>query len=138
MEEFGKQSALAVRRFAAFSAPTAVIYGLVSAVSSAYSEFIEFDRQLIKLQQVTGNSRAGLQDLSDEITRLSIDLGVSSSSLIEVSSTLAQAGLNAKQTRQALQALAKTELAPSFDNLTDTTEGAIAALRQFELQTTDL
>ena len=136
--EFGRQSALAVRRFAAFSAPTAVIYGLGRAFTSAFGEFVKFDRQLIRLQQTTGGFKEEINGISSEITRLSTSLGVSSADLVEVSVTLAQAGLSAAQTKTALEALAKTALSPSFDNLKDTTEGAIAAFRQFGLGAKDL
>jgi hypothetical protein len=138
MEEFGKQSALAVRRFAAFSIVTSGIFALVNAVNSGFKAFIEFDKELVKLQQVTGKGEIGLRSLEKEITKLSTSLGVSSQSLMSVASTLAQAGLSAEDTRVALEALAKTELAPSFDNLADTTEGAIAAMRQFGLESKDL
>lgn len=138
MEEFGKQSFLAIKRFAAFSIPTNAILGLTSAITSGFSAFIRFDKELVKLQQVTGKGSLGIKELEKEITRLATTLGVSSESLTSVASTLAQAGLSAQDTKIALEALAKTELAPSFDNLTDTTEGAIAALRQFELQAGDL
>lgn len=138
MSEFGKQSALAVRRFAAFSVVTTGIYALINAVSSGTKSFIAFDRELIRLQQVTGTGTIGIKALSDEITNLATTLGVSSESLTQVAVTLAQAGLSANQTTQALRALAKTELAPSFDNITETTEGAIAAMRQFNISTQDL
>ncbi len=111
---------------------------MVNAVTSGFGAFIKFDKELVKLQQVTGKSAVGLQSLENEITRLSTTLGVSSEGLLEVASTLAQAGLSAEETRIALEALAKTDLAPSFDNLADTTEGAIAAFRQFGLQASDL
>ena len=138
MEEFGKQSYLAVKRFAAFSVVTSAIYGLVNAVTGGVKSFLEFDKQLVRLGQVTGDGSVALSGLSKEITNLASTLGVSSEKLTEVAVTLAQAGLSAKDTEQALRALAKTELAPSFDNLTDTTEGAIAAMRQFGIQTKDL
>jgi hypothetical protein len=138
MQEFGKQGALAIRRFAAFSVVTNVVFKVINAINSAFTSFVTFDRELVKLQQVTGKSEIGLKQLQAQITNLATSLGVSSESLTTVASTLAQAGLNAEETRIALAALAKTELAPSFDNLTDTTEGAIAALRQFGLQAKDL
>jgi ABC-type transporter Mla subunit MlaD len=138
MEEFGKQSALAIRRFAAFSVVTTGVFALTNAITSGFKAFVEFDKELVKLQQVTGKGVVGLRGLEKEITVLATSLGVSSKSLIEVASTLAQAGLTAEDTRIALAALAKTELAPSFDSLADTTEGAIAALRQFGLQAKDL
>ncbi len=138
IQEFGRQSALAVKRFAAFSIPTGALYALINAVTSGTKAFIEFDRELVKLEQITGKSRGAIQEISNEITRLAVNFGVSSASLIQVASTLAQAGISAKDTRIALEALAKTELAPSFDDLTQTTEGAIAAMRQFGLETSQL
>jgi len=138
MEEFGKQSALAIRRFLAFSAPTAIIFGLTNAITQAFKAFISFDKELIRLQQVTGAGAIGISALESEVTRLSTTLGVSSESLMTVATTLAQAGLNAAETRTALEALAKTELSPSFENLAKTTEGAIAILRQFGLEASDL
>lgn len=138
MEEFGRQSALAVRRFAAFNFATGVIYGLFNAVSKATSEFIEFDRQLVRLTQITGESYEQLSRITDTVTGLSTGLGVASSDLIKISDTLAQAGFSARETDQALKALALTALAPSFDNLNDTVEGSIALMRQFKISTEDL
>lgn len=131
MAEFGKQSALAIRRFAAFSVATGAVYALGRAVTSAYAEFVNFNKEFVRLQQVTDTTKAGLTGLSSEITRLSTTLGVSSSELLNVSVTLAQAGLSAGETKQALEALAKSALAPSFDSLNDTVEGSIALMRQF-------
>ena len=138
MAEFGKQSALAVKRFAAFSFVTTGVFALINAVNSATKAFIDFDQQTITLQQVTGKGAIGIRALTTEITRLATTYGVSSAALIEAATTLAQAGLSASQTQTALEALAKTELAPSFDDITQTTEGAIAAMRQFGLQAKDL
>ncbi|NBQ17061.1 phage tail tape measure protein, partial [bacterium] len=138
LEEFGRQGALAIRRFAAFRVVTTSVFALTNAITSGFKAFVDFDRELVKLQQVTGKGAIGIRDLEQTITRLATSLGVSSESLMSVASTLAQAGLSATETKIALTALAKTELAPSFDNLTDTTEGAIAVLRQFGLQAKDL
>jgi len=138
IEEFGKQSFLAIKRFAAFSLVTTGVFALINAISGGLKAFVKFDRELIRLQQVTGKGAIALKSLSDEITRLAVSFGVSSESLTNVAVTLAQAGLSAEDTKIALEALAKTELAPSFDNLKDTTEGAIAAIRQFSLETSDL
>lgn len=138
IEAFGFQSALAIRRFAAFSVGTAGILGLVGAFKSGITEAIKFDREMVKLSQVTGISVRGLKGVNDEIGRLATTFGVSSTALLDVSTTLAQAGLSARETKVALEALAKSALAPSFDNLTDTTEGVIASMRQFSLQASDV
>ncbi len=138
MQEFGKQSGLAIRRFAAFSTVTGVIYGLTNAVNSAFKEFVNFDKEIVRLSQVTGTSVSGLSDITKEITRLSTNLGVTSSDLLQVSVTLAQAGLSAQDTKTALEALAKSALAPSFDDLNSTVEGSIALMRQFNISTGEL
>ena len=129
--EFGRQSALAVRRFAAFATVTGVIYKASNAITNATKDFIDFNQQLIKVAQVTDTPVKSLDFLVSNITRLSTGLGVASQDLITVSQTLAQAGLNASDTSIALQALARSALAPSFDNLNNTVEGSIALMRQF-------
>ena len=138
MADFGRQSALAIRRFAAFTLVTGIIYKFTGALSSASDEFMKFNKQMVQLSQVTGTSIPGLAGLEREITSLSTSLGVSSSSLIDISSTLAQAGLSAQETEQALKALAKSTLAPSFDDLNSTVEGSIALMRQFSISTAEL
>lgn len=131
MEEFGRQSALAVRRFAAFSISAGIIVGFTNAINKGVRAFVEFDKELVKLQQVTGESAKGLSGLQKTIANLASGLGVSSSELINVSSTLAQAGLSARDTEKALKALALSSLAPSFDDMNKTVEGSIALMRQF-------
>ena len=138
IQEFGKQSGLAIRRFAAFSAVTGVVYSLTNAINSAFKEFVQFDRQIVRLSQVTGTSIASLSGISNEITKLSTNLGVASADLATVSVTLAQAGLSAQEAKDALEALAKSSLAPTFDNISNTAEGAIAAMRQFGITSNDL
>ena len=138
IEAFGKQSALAVRRFAAFSVVTSGIFSLIGAINTGAKAFVAFDQQIIKLRQTTGSGSVAIKDLESEITNLSVNLGVSSEKLAQVAIVLAQAGLSANQTKQALSALAKTELTPSFEDILQTTEGAIAAMRQFNIETVDL
>lgn len=138
IQEFGKQSALAVRRFAAFSVVTSGIFSLINAINTGAKAFVAFDQQIVKLKQTTGAGSVAIKDLESEITNLAVNLGVSSEKLAQVAIVLAQAGLTANQTKQALSALAKTELTPSFEDIIQTTEGAIAAMRQFGIETNDL
>ena len=138
IEEFGRQSALAVRRFAAFSAATGAIFGIGNAFRKALGAFVEFDKQFIKIQQVTDKTGSQLASLTKEITTLSVGLGIASSDLINVAQTLAQAGLSARDTEKALRALALSDLAPSFDNINDTVEGSIALMRQFGISAGEL
>ena len=137
-EDFGRQAGLAVRRFAAFSAVTSVIYGFSNALSAGIKQYIEFDRQITRLSQVTNESKASLSSMTSEITRLSTTMGVASEDLAQVSVILAQAGFTASETRKALEALAKSALAPSFDDLNQTVEGSIALMRQFGITANQL
>jgi TP901 family phage tail tape measure protein len=138
MQEFGKQAGLAVRRFVAFSAVTSVIYGVTNSINNGIQAFIDYDKELVKLQQVTGESAAGLSKLQSQISNLAVEFGVSSKELTQVASTLAQAGLSARETEKALKALALSSLAPSFDNMNETVEGSIAIMRQFGISAADL
>ena len=138
MEEFGRVSGLAIRRFAGFSAVTGVVFGFINATARATKEAISFERELARVAQVSGTGLNGLSGLTNEITRLSTKLGISSSSLLTASRTLKQAGFTASEVKNSLESLAQTELAPTFDSITTTTEGAIAVMRQFNLEAKDL
>jgi TP901 family phage tail tape measure protein len=131
MEHFGEQAGLAIRRYGAFTLATTGFFKLAGAISAGVDEAIKFDRELVRLSQVTGLALSGLQPLSDEVTRLSKTFGTSSSEILNVAVTLAQAGLSAKDTKVALEALAKTTVSASFGDIKDTTEAAIAIMQQF-------
>ena len=131
MAEFGRVSGLALRRFAGFTVATGAIFGFVGAVRDAVGQAIAYERELIKISQVTGKTVGSLGALNSEITRLSTGFGVASQDLIEVSRILAQTGLSARDTKTALEALAKSSLAPTFTDIKNTTEGAVAAISQF-------
>lgn len=130
-DRMGRAFALSIRRFAAFSIATRAVSLFTSTLSSAVDTAIDFERQMIKISQVTGDSMQKLRGLTKSITDLSTGLGVSSQSLLEASTLLLQAGISAKDTEVALKTLAKAALAPNFDSLSETTEGAIAILAQF-------
>lgn len=131
MEKFGKQSALAIRRYTAFAVATGSFLKLGNAIQSSLSDAIEFDKQMVKLRQVTGYSAKDIKTFSNTITDLSTSLGVSSKKLSDVSLVLAQAGLTGKETEKALKTLAKTELSATFEDISNTAEGSIAILNQF-------
>jgi len=130
-EELAKTFALSFKRFVSFSIATRSVAIFTSRLNSAFRKAREFEAEMIKVGQVTGKSMAGLSDLSNEINRLATNFGVYGNTLAKVSVLLSQAGFSARDTRIALDTLAKTELAPTFDNIIETTEGAIALFNQF-------
>ena len=138
MEQFGRQSGLAAKRFAAFTITAGAIIQFTSSVKQAISSAIEFDREIIRLTQVSNDSAADVGKIGSEVSRLATSYGVSSKELINTAVTLKQANLTLKETKDALEALAQSALAPSFDNLKDTTEGAIAIMNQFNISSREL
>lgn len=130
-QSFGDSAALALRRYSAFVIGSKVLFGFVSSLNTAIKGAINFERQMASVSQVTGVSMGNLRGLTDEIKRLSVTYGVASEDLLGVARTLSQAGLSARETKVALDALAKTTLAATFTDINATTEGSIAIMSQF-------
>lgn len=138
VDQFGRAVAIASKRFVAFQVAAPAIYAVQNAFSDAIKQAAQFDREMVRIQQVGSDSAATMGDLATEIGRLSKGLGVSSLGLAQVATTLRQAGLSAADVKTSLSALAKTELTPTFKNINNTVEGSIALMRQFGLGARDL
>lgn len=136
--KFGEQSALATKRFLAFVLSTTGIIKFIGAISTGVHDAIAFQHEMVKIAQVTSKTVSGISELSDEVTRLSTNLGVNSSKLLEAAQVLAQAGLSAEDTKTSLEALAKSAVSPTFDNIINTTEGAVAIFSQFKIKAEEL
>lgn len=132
MNQLNRTLQESARRFSVITIATGSFLALANAFKNSVKEAIAFERELVKISQVTGKTVGQLGSLADEVTRLGTSLGASSSDLLNVARTLAQAGFAAEDTRKALDILAKTSLGATFDDIQDTTEGAIALLRQFK------
>ena len=130
-ESFGSALGAAARRFASITLATGFFLGITRAMGSAVGRAVEFEREMLKISQVTGKSVRGLQNLSNEVTKLATTFGVSSEEILGAARTLSQAGLAADQVTKSLKILAQTDLAATFDNIADTTEGAVALINQF-------
>ena len=131
MAFLNRNIAEAARRFSVITVATGSFIALARGIKNSVKAAVEFERELIKISQVTGKNVSQLRSLTSEVTNLSTTLGVANQSLLETARILSQAGLSATKTKQAMEVLANTTLAPSFDNIRDTTEGAIAILNQF-------
>ena len=127
----GQALGTATRRFGSVAVVTGGFLALTRGIKNALGEAIKFEREVIRISQVTGKSTQQLRGLVKEVTNLSISLGVSSSDILTTARTLSQAGFAAESVTRALKILSQTTLAPTFDSIADTTEGAIALLNQF-------
>jgi TP901 family phage tail tape measure protein len=132
VESLGTSAAASVRRFAGFTIFASTFYSLSRAIKDSLGEAISFQREVVKIRQVSGTSLKDLKALTDEVTRLSTQFGVSSKRLLNSAQILAQAGFSADKTRKSLETLALVELAPTFDDVKDATEGMIAIFSQFK------
>ncbi len=119
------------RRFSVITVATGSLLSLVNAFKNSVKSALDFEVELAKISQVTGKTVKGLSDLSGEVRKLSRELGVGNAELLNTSRILLQTGLSAEKTKNALDVLARTTLAATFENIQDTTEGAIALLNQF-------
>ena len=133
LQQFGKDAALAIRRFTAFTVATGVVFGFVRAVQQATGAAIEYEREIVKVVQVTGASAGKIGRLKRTIDDLSVSLGVDANELAVLSRTFAQTGQTIDQVRDSIRAVARSSLAPSFGTMKNTAEGLIAAMAQFNI-----
>ena len=130
-KNLSKNFGISIRRFASFTIASRAVSLFTNKLAGAVDEAIKFEREIVKIAQVTGKSVQSLDGLTKTITSLSSNLGVASSELVGTTRILAQAGIKANDLEVALSALAKTTLAPTFEDITKTAEGAVAILAQF-------
>lgn len=138
IQSFAGQMGLATRRFAAF---TAGVFGFAQAIRllrAGLEEAVGFQKEMVRLAQVSSETADRVSAVGDEVRKLAQAYGVSGRELAKTAVTLKQAGFSVDQVRVSLEALAKSSLAPNFDNLANTAEGAIAVMQQFRVQANQL
>jgi TP901 family phage tail tape measure protein len=135
---FGRQVSLAGRRFVAFSVATGGMFAAVNALKAVGREAVQFDLAMNKLLQVSDDGQRGVSRLRAEIGRLSTTYGVASRDLAAGAEAFVQAGLNARQSAQAVETLALALSSPSFADARKTTEGMLAIFQQFGKDTEKL
>ena len=129
-DALGRSFGLAVKRFAAFTVASRAVSLFTNSLAGAVDEAIDFQREMLKIAQVLRVPVKELRGLQGTITNLSVGLGVVSKDLLQVTRVLSQAGVRGRDLEVALAALAKSTLAPTFDNIASTAEGAVAVLAQ--------
>lgn len=137
-ELLGKSLSQNIRRYGSFTVATGAFIRLGIAIRRSIGEAIDFETEIRKIAQGQDATISSFAGLKKEIDTLSKSLGVSSLGLANTSRILAQAGLSAGEVKVALEALAKSELAPTFGDVNETTEASIAIFRQFGIQANEL
>lgn len=140
VQDFADKAGLALRRFTAFSIAAGGVFGSLRAISSATKDAIDFERQLLKVTQVStrlGDSLQGITGIRNTIGDLSTEYGAAAGELVSAAKTFSQAGLNLKEVQSALVAVARSDLLPTFNSIGDTAEGLISIYRQFGIEAED-
>lgn len=130
--QFGLAVGESARKFSAYALAATTISKMAGLFSSATAEVLKFDKDLVKLTQVTGKFGAELDGITQHLLDLSVRTGISIGKLGELTTTLAQADLKGRDLANAIEVIAKSDLAPSFENMTDSVEGLIAIMQQFK------
>ena len=97
IQAFGKDAALAIRRFSAFTVATGVVFGFIRAVQGATKAAVEYEREITKVIQVTGAGSQSLGRLNNTIKELSVTLGVDANELANLARVFAQTGQTVDQ-----------------------------------------
>jgi TP901 family phage tail tape measure protein len=140
-DTFGKSVAIAGKRYAAFLAATVVPFAALGGISKATATVIEFDSAMLKMRQITGQTEQQMMGMRNTILDLATTTGTSASEIARIGKIMSQAGFRGEQLSEALTALSKVPLTPSFETMDAAVEGTIAALNQFNkegLTTTEI
>lgn len=131
VEEFGKRVGLAGKRYLAFSIATIGVVKGLSKLKEGFADAADFERQILRIGQVSQRSLKQLGSLRQEILGITSRLGVDSAEIAESAVTLAQTGRPLAQIRKDLEAISKARLSPTFGSAKETVEGLIAVQSQF-------
>ena len=129
----GKMTSAILGAATGFAALSSAAAGLGRTFQNNVKSALEFQRQLVRIRQVSDGTASEIAGIGQTVTSLSTTLGVSSGELIQAGVTLKQAGFSIRDVRASMDALAKSDLAPTFDGIGQSTEGLIASMRQFRL-----
>lgn len=131
MQVLGKETALTFKRFAAAGIVTGTVFRLTQAISEGVGKALEFERGLVKLQQITGKTNSQLSGLKRTVNDLAQSLGQDANEILEIGQIFAQTGQSIREIQSSIRAVSRSSLAPTFGEMKQTAEGLVAALNQF-------
>lgn len=132
-EHFGRVLGRTGQRFSAYIIASSVIGTFSNSIAKATSNAIKFEYELAKIAQTVNEDSKFVKRYTTDILKISRSYGLINTKVSETIRVLAQAGLSFDQALQGAEALAKTTLLATFDNLDSTTEAFIATMRTFNL-----
>lgn len=138
IENFGKASVLAFKRYGAFLTGTFLIYKIQQGFQLATDEALKFEAAMTKVEQVAVKNVKEIGNISNAIRSAAINTGTSSSEIANIVQIFGQAGFkDAKELAKIADSLSKIPLAATFGDLKSTSEGLIAIFGQFNKTLSD-
>lgn len=141
VKSFTDQVDFTAKRLAAYYIVAGSFFRLSAAIGDAGAAIVDFDKQVNRLTQIFNGNKKAANELTDQIINFSKAYGQSAREVLKIADTLAQAGDkfggNARGIANAAELIAKTNLAATFGDIEETTEGVIAILNQFNLTASD-
>jgi TP901 family phage tail tape measure protein len=137
-DSFDRSMKAVITRLAGFASPMSAVLAFGGALRHSLGEAVSFERELVRLSQVAGDTEVQVQKIGEKVTAVATAWGVSSREMLKAAVSFRQAGMSIEDTGQALDTLAKAALSPNFGNLAETTRGMISIFRQFGAAGEDL
>lgn len=137
MQDFGRQTAITIKRYAGFVVASRITLGFSKAVSETTRNVVKFQRELSKVAQLRSTDVEGVRVIEAEILKSAREYGASADELIKAAQILAQSGRSIKEVTTILQALGPATLTATFGDVTKSTESLNAVLTQFSLRAKD-
>ncbi len=139
LENLGKAATLAFRRYSAFLIGTSLIYSVIGSIRRASNDFLEFEAQITKLEQVSTVTAKEIGTITTQILNLATQTGVAGTEIAKATQTLAQAGFgkSSADLQKFNAAIAKVPLAATFGSIEETTDGLLAIFGQFNKELSD-
>jgi len=141
LNAFAKSTGIAVKRLSAFLVFGPALYSLQSGLLRTFSAALSLETQFAKVEQIlsknvslTGSASSETARLTDFVFNLSKSYGVASSEIAQTTKLIAQTGKSGRELEQILTALTKSALGPTFADINQTGEAAIAILNQFSIK----
>lgn len=138
LEQFADRSGIALKRFLAFTVATTGVIKLASEIRQAFGDAIKFEENLVKVSQVSERNLKQLNSLRSSILDVSRAVGTSAVDLSDATLTIAQAGLPLNKVKEAMDAIAKANVSPTFGSSKESAEALIATISQFKSEATNL
>lgn len=121
------------RSFVAYTVASTAVLKLVASIRNATMGAIEYDAELIRIAQTTGDTVDAIYKHSASLIEISKNYNISATKVAQFTKILAQTGLSFRDAAKGAEILARTTLLASFDNISETTEGLISLMNTFKL-----